>query len=129
MAYYTWNSINNTSYRPLYAHTWYPVKQAGLTGGYGPVFGLRFQSSYGPANSTYARTIKFEILEEKGCDVTFFNSPTLYANVSGTGSTNFEGRQAFDGTTQGVTCSGDRNDTTTLTHNTTKLTAVSNPLM
>ena len=62
MSYYTWNNINNTSYRPIYGHPFYPATDAGRTSKYGPIFGIRLHSSYEPTNSTYARTITFEIL-------------------------------------------------------------------
>ena len=127
--YYTWNSINNTSYRPFYGHPFYPTTDAGRTGKYGPIFGLRFQSSYEPTNSTYARTVTIEILEEEGCEVTFFDSPVLYANVPGTGSTNFGSRSSFDGTTAGLTMNGDRNNYDRTMHTYTHLTAGSGGMM
>ena len=107
--YATWNDINNTSYRPYYQHAFYTGTKTGINAGYGHAMGLRFYSSYNPQNATYARTITFEILYTDNCTVVF-TDPTLYANWSGTGSTNYYTRYLFDGTTQGMTMSGDRND-------------------
>ena len=110
-AYRTWNEITNTSYRPLYAYAMYRCKEAGYNAGYGPVLGIRFQSAWNPHVAANSRTIDIEILELKNCTFTFWDSMILYADVPGTGSTNYNTRDAFDGTTQGNTMSGDRNPT------------------
>ena len=101
------NADNNTNYRPFYNHIVYRAKAAGITGGYGHLMGLRFQSAYEPANASYKRTITIDILETRDCTATFFDSPILYANAPGTGSTNYDGRTEYNGTTQGDTHSGD----------------------
>lgn len=107
-AYRTWNEILHTSYRPYYAHLLYRCKQAGITNGYGHLLGLRFQSSWYSERASSARDIDVEILELKNCTFEFFDSMILYANAPGTGSTNYNTRDQFDGTTQGNTMSGDR---------------------
>lgn len=123
------NNISNTSYRPFYNHLIYRAKQAGITGGYGHLLGVRLQSSYDPTNSTYARTFEIEILETRNCSITFFDSMILYANAPGTGSTNYDGITELNGTTQGDTHTGDANDTTTTVYSTPRITATTTPLM
>lgn len=108
-AYRTWNEITNTSYRPVYAYAMYRCKEAGYNAGYGPVLGIRFQSAWNPHLEANSRTVDIEILELKNCTFTFWDSMILYADVPGTGSTNYGTRDSFDGTTQGNTMSGDRN--------------------
>ena len=111
--YRTYNMVSNTNYRPLYAYSLYTLKQAGVNNGYGHLIGIRFQSAYWP-NSTYTnykRTIKIEIIESTNCQITLANTMFLYTDASGTGSTNYNTRYTFDGTTQGYSGSGDRNET------------------
>lgn len=109
-AYRTWNDISNTSYRPYYYHCLYRAKQAGITGGYGHAIGINLRYSYNPATAANSRTVTFEILETRGCTVTLLDAPVVYANWSGTGTTNYNTYSNFDGTTLGITTSGDRND-------------------
>ena len=111
------NTQNNTSYRAYYSHIVYRAKAAGITSSYGHIFGLRLQSAYNPTTAANSRTITFEILETENCTVTFFDSPLLYANVPGTGSTNFDGRTEYNATTQGDTHTGDATNTALLTVN------------
>lgn len=109
--YKTWNNIVNTSYRPYYNHVVYRAKQAGIdTNHKGHALGLRLYSSYNPNDSTYARTVQIDVLYMKDCTITWIDPMVVYASMDGTGSTNYEARQEFDGTTQGETHSGDRND-------------------
>ena len=106
-AYGVWNGVSNTSYRPIYAHVYYSAKQAGVQNGIGHALGVRLQSSYNP--TTAGRNFNFELMEAVNCTVSFLDSMVTYANLPGTGSTNYQTRTSFDGTTQGVTISGDRN--------------------
>lgn len=103
------NSVKNTSYRPIYNHQLYPATLAGVQAGYGHALGVRFHSAYQPVS--VGRTILVEILETIGCSVTLLDAPVTYANLPGTGSTNYSGRLSYDGTTQGYTQTGDRNVT------------------
>lgn len=117
--YRTYNMISNINYRPLYAYSLYTLKQAGVNNGYGHLIGIRFQSAYWP-NSTYTnykRTIKIEIIESTNCQITLADIMFLYTDASGTGSTNYNTRYSFDGTTQGYTGSGDRNETNHILNN------------
>ena len=107
-AYRTWNNISNASYRPYYYHTFYKAKEAGIS--YGHLLGVSLRYAYNPITTTNTRNVTFEILDYEGCTPTFFDSPIVYADASGTGSTNYEGLTTFDASTQGLTTSGDRND-------------------
>ena len=122
-AYYVWNQIENTSYRPIYGHPFYPVKEAGVTAGYGPIIGLRFQSAYDPITEAHSREITIDIIEYNNCTISFYDTMQLYSEITGNGTTNFESRVLFDGITQGMTMSGDRNDTNRLYHNNTRFVA------
>lgn len=110
--YYSYlvDNVQHSTYRSLYSHVFYSCTEAGITNGYGPLLGMRLQSSYNPATAANARTMTIEILETENCEFAFFDSMKLYANVPGTGSTNYATRTAFDGTTNGRTLTGDRND-------------------
>ena len=119
-AYQVYNSIPNASYRPLYAHLLYTLKQAGVTSGYGHLLGFRFQSAYWGSTfsaTAWPRTIKIEIIEAENCTFEFANSMFLYSAAPGTGTTNYYSRYSFDGTTQGFTESGDRNQTNHILNN------------
>ena len=99
--YRSWNNISNTSYRPYYYHTFYRAKEAGIS--YGHLLGVSLRYAYNCTTAANTRNVTFEILEYGGCTPSFFDSPLTYANVPGTGTTNYEGN----------TMSGDRNDTNT----------------
>jgi len=88
-AYQTHNAIANTSYRPIYSHALYTLKEAGVTNGYGHLVGIRFQSAYWPNStfSNYGRDIEIELLEAENCTVAFADTMYLYANAPGNGST------------------------------------------
>lgn len=114
LAYRCFNTINNSSYRPMYAHAVYPTTQTGFNNGYGYAFGFRFQSSNDMNNANYSRTIDINIYEAENCTVTFLNNMVVESSVDGSpyyknATTNYQARQTFDGTTNGYTVSGDRN--------------------
>lgn len=112
VSYMVYNSITNTSYRPLYAHLLYTTTTAGNTAGYPHLLGLRFQSSYNPTTTANSRVIDIEVLLEENCSISFYDEMKLYSAISGNGTTNYKTRTSFDGTTNGVTISGDRNSNT-----------------
>lgn len=106
-----YNSQKNTSYRPLYNHVLYRAKQDGITGGYGHLLGERLYSSWNATTAANSRTFKIDILECINCTFTFFDTALKYANVPGTGSTNYDTYSEGNGTTQGITRTGtDAND-------------------
>jgi hypothetical protein len=109
-SYSAWNDITNTSYRPYYYHCFYRAKKAGITNGYGHALGIHLRYSYNPTTAANSRTVTFEIIEVKGCTVTFLDEPLTYLDWPGTGSTNYNTYNNFDATTYGMTETGDRND-------------------
>ena len=111
-AYRVWNGVTNTSYRPIYGHLYYSATQTGVENGIGHALGVRLQSAYNP--TTAKRNFNFEVIEAENCTLSFLDSMVTYANLPGTGSTNYQTRTSFDGTTQGVTISGDRNTVTNI---------------
>lgn len=108
--YSIYNKIKHPDYRAFYNHSLYRAKEAGITNDYGHLLGIRFTSSWNPATAANARTVTIDILEIENCTITFFDSMIKYADAPGTGSTNYDGRSDYDGTTQGINISGDRND-------------------
>ena len=109
-AYSTWNDLTDGSYRPYSYHCFYRAKEAGITGGYGHALGVNLIYSYNLTTTTNKRNITVEILETSGCTVTLLNTPLKYADWPGNGTTNYNTYSNFDGTTYGMTMSGDRND-------------------
>lgn len=107
-SYYSLNRIN-TNYVAYY-HELYNLKQAGFTNGYGHALGVRFYSAYNPIDTNYKRTIEVEIESVKNCTFSFFDSCSLYANIPGTGSTNYYTYREFDFVNNGLQETGDAND-------------------
>ena len=104
--YAVWNNIRHTSYRPIYYNVLYRAKTAGVTGGYGHLFGVGLRSSYTPTDTSHKRNFTFEILKAENCTVSFLDEMVLYEDVPGTGSTNYSGLTEFNGSTQGFIRSG-----------------------
>lgn len=109
-SYQVWNSVTNTSYRPIYGHFYYSATQAGVESGIGHALGVRFYSAYNPTTAANARTFVIDVLETENCTVEFLDSFVTYADLPGTGATNYKTNNSFDGTTNGWTFSGDRNN-------------------
>lgn len=106
-AYGVWNYIGDTNYRPYYYHYRYLATATGFNAGYGHLLGIGLNSSYKPTTAANARTFDVEVLEISNGTFTLFDSMTKYANVPGTGSTNYSGETTLNATTQGDTHSGD----------------------
>ena len=106
------NATKNTSVRPYYYHYLYRLTEAGFNAHYGHLIGVSLQSSYSPTSASYKRDFTIELLEADNCTFTFMDNMTLYSNVTGSGTTNYTGSNAFDAYTQGATITGDRNTTT-----------------
>lgn len=88
--YYFKIQQRNTSYRPAYLAPLYYATSAGVAT-YGHLLGIALRSSTNPTNASYKRTFEFKVLEQRNCKFSFFDSMLLYANVPGTGSTNYSG--------------------------------------
>lgn len=110
LTYSNFNNHYNTSYRSYFYHDLYSLTSTGYTNGYGHAIGVELTNSAYPTNATYARTFIVDILESENCDVTMLNTMTLYANLVGTGSTNYNGYWQVDGQNNGLRESGDDNN-------------------
>jgi hypothetical protein len=128
LSYNIFNCHYSTGYRSLYFHVLYSLTSTGFNNGYGHLLGIGLRSSANPTSSSYPRTFKIDILVEENCTVTFNDTVLKYANVPGTGATNYNGYSEWNGCDNGLQETGDSNDTTTLQYSTARLTAGSNGL-
>lgn len=110
-AYSCWNAIENTSYYPIYYHVLYRAKSAGISAGYGHALGERLYSSWNATTVANARTINVDVYECVNCTFTFFDSMLKYAEIPGTGGTNYSTYTEFNATSQGLQETGDANTT------------------
>ena len=107
----SYSSMNTVStYYPAYYHEVYRMKKAGFDAGYGHALGVRFYSAYSPITAGYERTIIVDILEVENCDFSFFDTCLPYANIPGTGSTNYNAYTEINYVTNGLQETGDAND-------------------
>ena len=107
-AYRNFNAHAHTSYRTLYHHNVYRATQAGCQA-YGHLMGIRFYSSWNPATAGYERNIKIKVIHTDNCTFSFFDNMTLYANAPGTGSTNYVGKNDYEGAANGLQETADNN--------------------
>ena len=115
----TYSNFNNHyNYHSYYYHDLYSLTSTGYTNGYGHAIGVELTNSANPTNATYARTFIVDILETENCDVTMLDNMTLYASLSGTGATNYNGYGQYDGYTNGLRESGDDNNYNLISYNT-----------
>src|SRR5574344_2283896 len=82
----------------------------GVTNGYGALFGIVLRSSSNPTSSTYARTVKVEILEAQNCTIQMFDTMKLIGDISYANSTNYVRIDELGITSNGLQETGD-NDT------------------
>ena len=107
-SYYSFNTIG--AYYVCYYHELYRMKETGFNSGYGHALGVRFYSAYVPTDTNYKRTIEVEILETENCTFSFYDNCLTYANIPGTGSTNYDGYSEMDFVNNGLQETGDSND-------------------
>ncbi len=107
-AYYSINTIG--AYYICYYHELYRLKEAGFNAGYGHSIGVRFYSAYVPIDTNYKRTIEVEILETENCSFEFYDSCLKYAEIPGTGTTNYNAYTELDFVNNGLRETGDDND-------------------
>ena len=82
-------TIRNSSLGMYYVNL-YRATQAGInTNKKGHALGIGLRSSTNPTNADYARTIRVELLGYENCSVDFLDEAVLYADLDGTGSTNY----------------------------------------
>jgi len=89
MAYDAVSHRSNSALAICYLNL-YKAKQAGITAGKGHALGFGLRGSTNPANATYARTITVEVLDQVNCTVQLLDSAVKYANMDGTGTTNYD---------------------------------------
>ena len=97
-------------YYVCYYHELYRLKADGFTNGYGHSLGVRFQSAYVPTDTDYKRTIEIDLLETKNCSFDFYDSCLKYAEIPGTGTTNYNTYSEMDFVSNGLQETGDSND-------------------
>ena len=100
-SYLSQQTFYSTSYRPVYYHYWGRLTAAGYSNAnnYSNIAGISLRYSNNSATTGYQRTIEIQVLEHHNCTFEFFDTATLYANVPGTGSTNYNVTNAgFTGT-------------------------------
>ena len=109
MSFANWNELQSAAH---YYTVWYPLKQAGFDAGYGHAIGVSIYGAGGYTNSSYYRTFEIDYIECENCTVTFLDTPVLWADWSGTGTTNYGSRAYGNAYSRGLQETGD-NDTTT----------------
>ena len=107
-SYASMNTVN--AYYPAYYHELYRLKQAGFTNNYGHSLGVRFYSAYSPTDVNYKRTIIVDVYYTENCTFTFYDSCLKYAEIPGTGSTNYVNYSEMNYCTNGLQEAGDAND-------------------
>jgi len=107
LAYSSFNTIANGNYLAQHNNEFYRATSAGITNQYGHLLGVRLQSAWNRTVAANSRTITIDILEVQDCAFTFFDSMTPYANVPGSGSTNYSAYSDLNGTSSGLQETGD----------------------
>lgn len=70
----------------------YRATQTGISTNHkGHALGIGLRSSTNPTSTSYKRTIIVDILELDGCTIEMLDTAVKYANIDGTGSTNYYG--------------------------------------
>lgn len=102
-----YSSMNSVVNHLVYYGVLYRLKSAGFTNGYGHSVGCRFYSSNYPIDTNYKRTIEVDILETENCTFNFYDSCLPYANIPGTGSTNYDSYTEINWVSNGLQEVGD----------------------
>lgn len=104
----------------LYYINLYRATSAGInTNHKGHAVGFGLRASTNPTNASYARTIYVELLEVENCTVAFMDTAVKYADIDGTGSTNY-----YQLTEMGVSATGQNATNNANTHYTQYANAV-----
>ena len=83
-SYANFNSMSNTSYRPIYYQINHKTTEAGYNAGYGTKLGVDLTSSNSNLDTNYKRTIKIILLDTINCEVTFNDAPEIPPNSTRT---------------------------------------------
>ncbi|MBO7536666.1 MAG: hypothetical protein J6T34_05985, partial [Bacilli bacterium] len=103
----SYSSMNTVANHLVYYGVLYRLKSAGFTNGYGHSIGCRFYSSNYPIDTNYKRTIVVDILETENCTFEFYDSCLKYADIPGTGSTNYDTYTEINWVSNGLQEAGD----------------------
>lgn len=110
-AYAIFNHFYSTSYRPVYYHTVARLKSAGFTAGYGHALGISLSDSNNRADTSLKRSFTVELIYAKNCTATLNDTAVLWANWTGTGSTNYNDPGTYNFSSNGLQETGDNDDT------------------
>lgn len=76
----------------MYYVSLYRATQAGISTNHkGHALGFSLKNATNPTNNSYKRTITVELLETENCTVDMLDTAVKYAQIDGTGSTNYSG--------------------------------------
>ena len=103
----SYSSMNTVVNHLVYYGVLYRLKSAGFTNGYGHSIGCRFYSSNYPIDTNYKRTIVVDILETENCTFEFYDNCLKYAQIPGTGSTNYDTYSEINWVSNGLQEVGD----------------------
>ena len=109
-AYAVFNHILNTSYRPVYYHNVYRLNATGYNNGYGHALGISLSDSNSRGDTSLKRNFTIELIYAKNCTITLNDTAVLWANWSGTGSTNYSGLSNYNFASNGLQETGDNDD-------------------
>ena len=104
-SYEIFNHIYDKSYRNLHYLLLNHITSTGFSNGFSCLFGISFHDNYtrNMNNSNYKRKFYIEILEQEGCEVSFFDDWVSARNYTpATTSTNYWGITAYDAVTEGL---------------------------
>ena len=116
----------NTGAVGVYYMNLYRATQTGVANGYGHLLGIGLRSSANPANASYARTVRAELLAETNCAVTLWDTAMKYANAPGTGSVNYTGLTEANISANGQNATNNNNNYDRLQHNNSLYSASAN---
>lgn len=102
--------VNRDTNLAMYCINLYRAKSAGITNGKGHALGFGLRASTNPTSSSYPRTISVDVLEAEGCDVELIDA-VKYADMDGTGSTNYDGLTELPVNTNGQNATNNGNTT------------------
>ena len=105
------------SYLSIYYINLYRATQAGITAGKGHALGLGLRASTNCSNSSYARTTRIDVVSTENCTVSMMDTAVKYANMDGTGSTNYTGLTELGVTSNGQNATNNGNTYDRTYHN------------
>jgi hypothetical protein len=119
IAQYIWNTVNHSSYRPIYYHAMCCASAAGYnhTSKYNHYIGESIASSWNPTTAANARTFNVELLEYDGCTASLLDTAVLpdgisgLAESSGVYSSTLTGQALYNAYTNGLSETNDSDDT------------------